>query len=234
MAFATDAGTVGIVDTATQNVSRMKTRHTSICGTVKFIPDRPSEIVSGGYDSALLHFDSNQGSILSRFDVVAAPPSSGVSLSPPFILSMSIAPTGLFALGTADGRVWLGAGGEKRTNSAGAKKKRSRKWEGLKIDDGIWLQVAEGPVVAVSFYSSAHLFTCSLLGTITQYDLCRDDEGKLTAEKSWIAESLAIAKVNAMVLSERWLAVGGLLKDAKGAIELWDMQEQSVINSTTT
>ena len=34
-----------------------------------FIPDRPSELVSGGYDSALLHFDIGQGNILSRFDI---------------------------------------------------------------------------------------------------------------------------------------------------------------------
>ena len=36
---------------------------------MKCIPDRPSEIVSGGYDSAILHFDIGQGSILSRFDI---------------------------------------------------------------------------------------------------------------------------------------------------------------------
>lgn len=233
MAFGTDAGTVGIVNTATQIISRMKTSHSSICGTIKFVPDRPSEIVSGGYDSAVLHFDSKQGSILSRFDIVSAPPSSGVSLSPPFILSMSIASTGLFAVGTADGRVWLGGGGEKRTNTAGAKKKRSRKWEGLKPDEALWLHVAEGPVVAIQFCGAA-LLACSLLGTITRYNICRDYEGKLTAEKAWSMDSFAIAKVNAMALSERWLAVGGLLKDGKGSIELWDMQEQRVINNSAT
>lgn len=36
---------------------------------MKFIPDRPSEIVSGGYDSAVLHFDIGQGNILSRYDI---------------------------------------------------------------------------------------------------------------------------------------------------------------------
>lgn len=76
----------------------------------------------------------------------AAPPSSeGVSLSPPFVLSISVSATGVLAASTADGRVWLGGGGEKRPDS---KKKRSRKWEGLKEDEGVWLQVADGPVVA--------------------------------------------------------------------------------------
>lgn len=122
-------------------------------------------MVSGGYDSALLHFDTGQGNILSRFDIStsstysipntsftdqgvfpAAPPSSeGVSFSPPFVLSISVSATGVLAASTADGRVWLGGGGEKRPDS---KKKRSRKWEGLKEDEGVWLQVADGPVVA--------------------------------------------------------------------------------------
>ena len=39
-----------------------------ISGAVKFIPDRPSEIVSGGYDCALFHFDFVQGALLSRLD----------------------------------------------------------------------------------------------------------------------------------------------------------------------
>ena len=44
-----------------------------ICGAVKFVPNRPSEILSAGYDSALLHFDITQGSVLSRFDIGKEP-----------------------------------------------------------------------------------------------------------------------------------------------------------------
>jgi len=40
-----------------------------VCGSVKFIPDRPSELVSGGFDSAVLHFDFLQASLLSRDDL---------------------------------------------------------------------------------------------------------------------------------------------------------------------
>ena len=58
---------------------------------------------------------------------------------------MSISANSLAAISTADGRLWLGGGGEKRP---GTKKKRSRKWEGLKDNEGTWMQVAEGPVVA--------------------------------------------------------------------------------------
>ena len=78
-----DSGAVGVVDLATRSVRRMKIRHNSvrlnksrvdvliykilkICAAVRFIPDRPSELISGGYDSTLLHFDFRQDTILSR------------------------------------------------------------------------------------------------------------------------------------------------------------------------
>ena len=86
LAFSSDSGAVGVVDLSALSVTRMKSRHNTVCcgpryrpsssdqfyqvcGSVKFIPERPSEIVSGGYDSALLHFDIAQGNILSRFDI---------------------------------------------------------------------------------------------------------------------------------------------------------------------
>jgi hypothetical protein len=37
-----------------------------IAGSVKFVPDRPNEIVSGGYDNCVLHFDHSQRTILSK------------------------------------------------------------------------------------------------------------------------------------------------------------------------
>ena len=80
-----DSGVVGVVDLTTKSVRRMKTQHNSVssnklvfivsiehvfvlqvCATVRFIPDRPSELISGGYDSTLFHFDFWQGTILSR------------------------------------------------------------------------------------------------------------------------------------------------------------------------
>ncbi|KAL6305311.1 WD40 repeat-like protein [Sparassis latifolia] len=222
MAFASDAGSVGVVELSTKRISRMKSRHDSICGAVKFVPNRPSELVSGGYDSAVLHFDFSQGTLLSRYDITAPLPSSGVSLSLPFVLSTAITSAGLFAASTADGRVWLGGGGEKRASQSG-NKKRSRKWEGLKDDEGLWLQVAEGPVVAIMFSGVETLITCSLLGTISGYHISRDSDSKLKAGKFWSAGSKGIAKVNSLSISGQWLAVGGLVTDGKGIIEIWCM-----------
>jgi hypothetical protein len=76
----------------------------------------------------------------------ALAPSSEVSLSPPFILCMSLSSTGRLVVGTADGHLWIGTGEEKRR---GDKKKRTRKWEGLRKDDSIKTKIAEGPVVGV-------------------------------------------------------------------------------------
>lgn len=85
LAFTMDSGAVGVVDLATKSVQRMKSQHNSvslikslsmnvllierafkICASVAFIPKRPGELVSGGYDSTLLHFYFRQGTILSR------------------------------------------------------------------------------------------------------------------------------------------------------------------------
>ncbi|PIL24234.1 hypothetical protein GSI_13987 [Ganoderma sinense ZZ0214-1] len=225
LAFGSDSGAVGIVDLASTVTTRMKNRHTTICGSVKFIPDRPSEIVSGGYDSAVLHFDIGQGNILSRYDITTPTPSEGatVSLSPPFVHSLSMSTTGLIVIGTADGRVWLGGGGEKRPDG---KKKRSRKWDGLREDDGIWLQVADGPVVSAAFTHANRFLTCSLLGVLAEYSISRDSDGKLSATKNWNASTKALEKVNAMAVDHSRIMVGGFTKDGKGVVEVWQMDGQ--------
>ncbi|KAI8989687.1 WD40 repeat-like protein [Trametes punicea] len=222
LAFGSDSGSVGIIEVSSGKVSLMKTGHTTVCGSVKFIPDRPNELLSGGYDSALLLFDINQGSVLSRYDITGPPVTQGVSLSPPFVLSVSVSPTGLLAAATADGRVWLGGGGEKRPSTGqGGKKKRFRKWEGLREDEGLWLQVADGPVVSAAFRDSEQLFTCSLLGAVTEFRVSRDSNGALQAVKTWTSSASALEKVNAMAVSHAWLVVGGFGQDGKGMVEIW-------------
>jgi hypothetical protein len=195
LAFGTDSGTVGTVDVQSGHIINMRTSHENvrlfvsappllaqlihakkICGVVRFIPDRPSELVSGGYDASLLHFDHVQRSTLSSFKfglfspcslislqtdnktLTGAPPPSSlgnnVSLSPPFVLSSALSSSGLFAVGTADGRLWVGMGAAKSgvaapTSTGDGKKKRARKWEGLRAEDAIEVKAAEGPIVGL-------------------------------------------------------------------------------------
>ena len=73
----------------------------------------------------------------------------GLSLSPPFIMSMAISNSGVLAAGTADGRVWLGFKGDKSSNSGKGPKKKSKKWEGLDQDEALLIKIAEGPIVAM-------------------------------------------------------------------------------------
>jgi hypothetical protein len=63
---------------------------------------------------------------------------------------MAMSNTGVLAAGTADGRLWIGFGGEKSSNP-GAKgaKKKAKKWEGLGEDETLLIKVAEGPIVAM-------------------------------------------------------------------------------------
>ncbi|EMD38278.1 hypothetical protein CERSUDRAFT_113447 [Gelatoporia subvermispora B] len=220
MAFSTDSGTVGTVEVSTSRVSRMRAKHNSICATVKFVPDRPSEIVSGGYDSAILHFDFKQGSVLSRHDVSSAPAESGIALSPPFIQCSAMSPSGLYVAGTADGRIWLGGGGEKAPAASAGNKKKSRKWEGLRAEEGLWIQAANGPVVAIAF-SGPNVIASTLLGTIIVFSVTRNDANALQAAQIWTAASQNVAKVNAMAVNAQRLVLGGYSKVGKGMIETW-------------
>ncbi|KAF8844904.1 WD40 repeat-like protein [Paxillus ammoniavirescens] len=222
MAFCTDSGSVGVVDLSNNKVTRMRNSHDNICGTVRFIPDRPSELISGGYDSAFLHFDFLQGSMLSRDDLSAAPPSCGVSLSPPFILSMSISSSGVIAAGTADGRVYIGTAGEKSPEGPGGRQKRRRKWDGLKGDGKIVEEVAQGPIAAVTFTAPRRFLTCTLLGKVTDHQIHGSvADGTLLLESKWTRQSRDIAKVNSIITSGDSIIIGGFQKDARGVIEIW-------------
>ncbi|KAH9857139.1 WD40-repeat-containing domain protein [Lenzites betulinus] len=233
LAFSSDSGVVGTIDISSQKILRMKSSHTTVCGCVKFIPERPNELLSAGYDCALLHFDIAQGTILSRYDITGPPPSDNISLSPPFVLSISISKTRLIVASTADGRLWIGGGGEKRPSapSQASKKKRSRKWEGLKQDQGLWVQAADGPIVSVVFKDPEQLIACTLLGIIVTYRVSRDDQGALQASKTWSGAVSSGMRVSSIAVNESLIAIGGVKKDGKGVVEIWRITQQAVPQS---
>ncbi|KAH9005105.1 WD40-repeat-containing domain protein [Lactarius hatsudake] len=208
LAFTLDSGVVGVVDLLTNSVRRMKTQHTSICATASFIPDRPSEVVSGGYDSALLHFDFRQSTLLSRREFASLPQTSAVSLSPPFVLCLSVSSTGTVAAGTADGQIWIGLGGDKR-------------WGGLREDMGLSKKIADGPVVALAFLNPTTIVTSTLLGNISGHLMrIEGDVGDWRIESFPIAQTEMVSKVNALAIHGDNIAVGGFRMDGKGAAEV--------------
>lgn len=207
---------MGVVDLLTNSVRRMNTRHTSICATASFIPDRPSEAVSGGYDSALLHFDFRQGTLLSRREFTSSPQTSVVSLSPPFVLCLSVSSTGTVAAGTADGQIWVGLGGDKRVSA-----KKSRKWGGLREDMSLSKKIADGPVVALTFLNPTTVVTSTLLGNISGHLLrIEGDVGDWRIESIPIAQTEMISKVNALAIHGDNIAVGGFRMDGKGVAKV--------------
>ncbi|KAL1677429.1 hypothetical protein EV122DRAFT_252640 [Schizophyllum commune] len=173
LAFCTDAGAVGVLEVDSllsgPKIRRLRGRHSNLASTLHPIPHRPRELVSAGYDCQVVLHDWESGSVLGRSDVDAPPPSDdqdttgaishssqGISLSPPFVLSSAMSPSGVLVAGLADGRVWVGAGGERVVEpTKPAKKpptkdkKRTKKWEGLDPRGVLAAKVAEGPVVGV-------------------------------------------------------------------------------------
>ncbi|KAG6910284.1 hypothetical protein DXG01_011681 [Tephrocybe rancida] len=221
IAFSMDSGAVGVVDLATKLVTRMKSKHDSVCGSVKFIPDRPRELVSGGYDTTLLHFDYHEGKPLSTRKMPLFQVADGMALSPPFIMSTTISSTGIIAAGTADGRLFIGSGGYKAPQSKSGKKKRSRKWEGLNENREYITKEAEGPIVALTFDDSGVLTASTLLGVLSRYEVVvDDDEESVTTNKIWQGETQNVKKVNALVVDEKRVVVGGLTAEGKGVIEI--------------
>lgn len=69
--------------------------------------------------------------------------------------------------------------------------------------------------------SDGRAMTSTLLGRLALHEITYDSEQKLHVRTSWNAQVNALAKVNALALSNNWLVVGGIRKDGKGAVEVW-------------
>ncbi|KAJ3801461.1 WD40-repeat-containing domain protein [Lentinula aff. detonsa] len=224
LAFSTDSGLVGAIDLTMTSpaVTKMKEKHGSICACVKFVPDRPREIVSAGYDETFLHFDFLEGVPLSQHKISFSQNTEGVSLSPPFIMSTAFSSTGILAAGIADGSLWIGLGGQRGLSKT--KPKRTRKWNGLSdAEKRICIKVVEGPIVAMSFSSPDTLIASTLLGSVIQWKINGESMNQENiVEEVWRKQTSALEKVNALITIDSKIAIGGFSKNGKGSIEIWD------------
>ncbi|KAF8634084.1 hypothetical protein AX15_001086 [Amanita polypyramis BW_CC] len=227
IAFSTDTGVVGVVDPSTKAVTRMKTEHKNVCGCVKFIPTRPKELISGGYDQKLFHFDYSNGNLLSEREIVTYTLAGEISLSPPFIMSMAVSQTGVVAAGIADGRLWINFAGETSNYEGVGSTKTSGRWNGLDGRTEHVVKIAEGPVVAMAFGNTRTLTVSSLLGAVIQYRLTLENENQLTLEKLWQRDVSRSIKVNALLVDEKRIIAGGLQSDGSGIIEIWQKNVSS-------
>ncbi|KIK59606.1 hypothetical protein GYMLUDRAFT_169355 [Collybiopsis luxurians FD-317 M1] len=232
LAFTTDIGLVGVVELSTSSVTTMKERHASICSCVAFVPDRPRELVSAGYDETILHFDFPEGTTLSQHKISSSQAIEGMSLSPPFIMSTAMSANGVLAAGTADGQLWIGFGGQKGL-AAKTKTKKARKWNGLSDQEKmVCTKVADGPLVAMSFSTTEILTASTLLGTIVQWKINGESSDQASIlEELWKKEVTGMEKVNALVANDTKIIIGGFTKDEKGVIEIWD--KRAIPQNTT-
>ncbi|PFH51725.1 hypothetical protein AMATHDRAFT_141950 [Amanita thiersii Skay4041] len=219
LAVSTDLGTVAVVELETKNVMTMKVAHDSVCGCVQFIPTKSKELVSGGYDHRLLHFDYTKGDLLSERKIRTwVNPLGGMSLSPPFIMSMAMSPMGILAAGTADGRLRLNFVGAPTGSSR--KTKDSKPWNGLDERREHIVKAAEGPIVAMAFFESETLTVSSLKGTIIQYKLVLEEDG-LVLDVLWQKQVTEVERVNAIIVDKTRIIIGGIRADDSGAFEIW-------------
>ncbi|KAF8643822.1 hypothetical protein AX16_008840 [Volvariella volvacea WC 439] len=223
LAFSLDSGIVGVVELEGHTVKRMGNSHGSVCACVKFVPERPKELVSAGYDHAFLHFDCTQGNIMTRRTLSTSTNlSDSISLSPPFIMSTAFSSDGIMAAGTADGRLWLGYGGQK---VPGSKKKKF--WEGLSDAKQLEAKVAGGPIVSLAFIKPDTLVTSTMLGVISVFDLeYNPDKHSLHLYQIWHGKVQVMEKVNALICDERRIILAGLDKNDKGVIEIWHKEKK--------
>lgn len=155
---------------------------------------------------------------------------------PPFITSLAISSSGGIAAGTADGRIWVGLGGEKNPsqnlNANKGKKKRARKWGGLSEEEGFETKIGEGMVTGLTFTSPNTLVSCSLNGKIIVHELVHPNPqaeegmraGGLRKTSEATAENCVKVDVLAYSFLHNRLAVGGIHTDTrKGVFELWSL-----------
>lgn len=172
-------------------------------------------------------------------ETITAPSPSlapGISSLPPFVTSLAISSSGGIAAGTADGRIWVGLGGEKNPsqnlNANKGKKKRARKWGGLSEEEGFETKIGEGMVTGLTFTSPDTLVSCSLNGKIIDHELVHPNPqaeegmraGGLRKTLEATAENCVKVDVLAYSTLHNRVAVGGIHTDTKkGVLELWSL-----------
>jgi WD40 repeat protein len=107
-----DSGVVRVINLAECRVQKTLRKHSNICATACFRPKRPSEIISGGYDSHLMQWDFSKGRSFCRINLedYGTPPENVDSylVSPPFIHSLAVSTDGsMLACGTESALVHL-------------------------------------------------------------------------------------------------------------------------------
>ncbi|XP_059335120.1 WD repeat-containing protein 53 isoform X1 [Ammospiza nelsoni] len=113
LAAADDSGAIKVVDLESQKVSR-SLRHSNICSSVAFRPQRPQSLVSCGLDMQVMLWNLQKVRPLWTTNLQEcemeeeSPQSAGQFFNPPLAHSLSVASCGnIFSCGAQDGKVRL-------------------------------------------------------------------------------------------------------------------------------
>ncbi|KAM9378551.1 WD repeat-containing protein 53 [Phaethornis superciliosus] len=111
LAAADDSGAIKVMDLDNKKVSR-SLRHSNICSSVAFRPQRPHSLVSCGLDMQVMLWNLQKARPLWTTNLQececeeASPQSAGQFFNPPLAHSLSVASCGnIFACGAQDGKV---------------------------------------------------------------------------------------------------------------------------------
>ncbi|XP_006869455.1 PREDICTED: WD repeat-containing protein 53 [Chrysochloris asiatica] len=113
LASADDSGAIKIIDLENKKVSRSLKRHSNICSSVAFRPQRPQSLVSCGLDMQVMLWNLQKARPLwitnlqeDESEDMEGPQSPGQLLNPALAHSVSVASCGnVFSCGAEDGKV---------------------------------------------------------------------------------------------------------------------------------
>ncbi|XP_074260141.1 WD repeat-containing protein 53 isoform X2 [Saimiri boliviensis] len=113
LASADDSGAIKILDLENKKVSRSLKRHSNICSSVAFRPQRPQSLVSCGLDMQVMLWSLQKARPLwitnlqeDETEEMEGPQSPGQLLNPALAHSISVASCGnIFSCGAEDGKV---------------------------------------------------------------------------------------------------------------------------------
>jgi hypothetical protein len=81
-----------------------------------------------------------------------------------------------------------------------------------------------------AFADSNTLVICTLSGKIRQYHISREKvKSTLELEETRSIDTMEVVKVNAMIVNDNWITIGGLGKKGEGVIEAWNRNTSCVI-----
>lgn len=113
LASADDSGAIKILDLENKKVSRSLKRHSNICSSVAFRPQRPHSLVSCGLDMQVMLWNLQKARPLwitnlqeDETEEMESPQSPGQLLNPALAHSVSVASCGnIFSCGAEDGKI---------------------------------------------------------------------------------------------------------------------------------